>query len=40
MHSFQHIKQIETIPAVLFKPLAVDASRALWCFIVVQFDEK
>ena len=37
MHSCQHVKEI---PAVLFIPLAIDESRAFWCFIVVQFDEK
>ena len=39
MHSCQQIKEIDTIPAVLFIPLAIDASRAFWCLIVVQFDE-
>ena len=28
MHSCQHIKEIDTIPAVLFIPLAIDAIRA------------
>ena len=40
MHSGQHIKEIDTIPAVLFIPLARDMIRAFWCFIVLQFDEK
>ena len=34
------IKDIDTIPAILFIPLAKDAGRAFWCFIVVQIDEK
>ena len=40
MHSRQHIKEIDTIPAVLFIPLSIDTIRAFWCFIVLQFDEK
>ena len=40
MHSCQHIKESDTIPAVLFIPLAIDAIRAFWCSIVVRFDEK
>ena len=40
MHSDQHIKGIDTIPAMSCIPLAIDTIRAFWCFIVLQFDEK
>ena len=40
MLSCQHIKEIDTIPAIVFIPFAIDAIRAFWCFVVVQFDEK
>ena len=40
MYSCQHIKDNGTIPAVLFIPLATDASRAFWCFIAAHFDEE
>ena len=40
MLSCQHIKEIDTIPAVLFIPLAIDAITAFWCFIAVKFYEK
>ena len=40
MHSGQHIKEIDTIPAVFIIPLVLDTIRVFWCFIVFQFDEK